>query len=792
MTATATMLDAALDYARRGMPIFPAHTPTADGTCSCRKPQCDDIGKHPRTLNGLTGATTDPTAIGKWWDMWPLANIAVRTGAPSGTVVLDVDPHKGGTDTLADLQARHGTLPDTIRSITGGMGEHIFFRHPGGHIPNSVGKLGPGIDIRGDGGYIIAAPSLHRSGRRYEWEASSHLDDVPLAPAPTWLLALLRSNTNKAGAAPAQDGGDTIPEGRRNATLFKTGCAMRRHGASQAAILAALLADNAERCNPPLPNEDVHKIARSAAGYPPTPDAPSFSCSPNGQHEPTADEAAQRELPALDAGDRNLPNISAQAWAALVAANDPAFLFRYGGLPVRLDPDLRGGKTVIALTEHRLRHELARCGRWFNESKSGGLADAMPPVDVVRDMLAAAAPPLPVLDAITVAPTFAPDGSLLVTEGYHPAGRAYYAPAPGFAVPSVPGHPTHQDIAHARTLLCEDLLGDFPFVGRDELAHAVAVMVLPFARALIDGPTPLHLIEKPSPGTGATLLADTLMYPAIGRNLAALTEGRDEEEWRKRLTAVLRTSPAAVFIDNLKERLDTAALAAILTTGEHEDRILGTSDAIRMPVRAVWLASGNNPTLSNEITRRTVRIRLDAHQERPWLRRGFRHPNLHEWVREERPRLCHAVLTLVRAWLAEGKPRLADAPLLGMYEDWSRVIGGILAVAEIPGFLGNLNDAYAHADAESDDTRILIEAWWATERNRAVTAAEIFPVVIQHSIPLDLGNGGDRAQRTKFGQALARLRDRRYTLDSGTTVVVMAGRKRHGAQLWELAEVKTS
>ena len=790
MTATATMLDAALDYARRGMAIFPAHTPTADGTCSCRKPQCADIGKHPRTSNGLTGATTDQAQIRKWWDMWPLANIAVRTGAISGLVVVDVDPGKGGHEALAGLEAQYGPLPTTIRSITGSLGDHLFFAHPGGHIPNSAGKIGPGLDIRGDGGYIIAPDSLHRSGRRYEWELSSHPDDTPLAPLPSWLLALVKKADPTPRPGATTDTG-RIPAGQRNNALFKTGCAMRRHGASPAAILAALLADNAARCDPPLPEEDVHKIAKSAGGYAPTPEGATFSFSPNGRHEPADDETAQRELPSLDAGDRNLPNISAQAWAALVAANEPAFLFRYGGLSVRLDPDLRGGKTVIALTEHRLRHELARCGRWFKESKNGGLADAMPPVDVVRDMLAAAAPPLPVLDAITVAPTFAPDGSLLVTEGYHPAGRAYYAPAPGFAVPSVPGHPTHQDIAHARTLLCEDLLGDFPFVGRDELAHAVAVMVLPFARALIDGPTPLHLIEKPSPGTGATLLADTLMYPAIGRNLAALTEGRDEEEWRKRLTAVLRTSPAAVFIDNLKERLDTAALAAILTTGEHEDRILGTSDAIRMPVRAVWLASGNNPTLSNEITRRTVRIRLDAHQERPWLRRGFRHPNLHEWVREQRPRLCLAVLTLVRAWLAEGQPRLADAPLLGMYEDWSRVIGGILAVAGIPGFLGNLNDAYAHADAESDDTRILIEAWWAAERNRAITAAEIFPLVIQHSIPLDLGNGGDRAQRTKFGQALARLRDRRYTLDSGTTVVVVAGGKRHGAQLWELAAVKT-
>jgi len=123
-----------------------------------------------------------------------------------------------------------------------------------------------------------------------------------------------------------------------------------------------------------------------------------------------------------------------------------------------------------------------------------------------------------------------------------------------------------------------------------------------------------------------------------------------------------------------------------------------------------------------------------------------------------------------------------------MYENWSRTIGGVLDVAGIPGFLGNLADQYAHADAESDDARILIEAWWKEFQNRSIKAAELFPLVIQHSIPMDLGNGSDRAQRTRFGQMLTRLRDRRYTLDTGRTVIVVAAGKRQGAQLWELRE----
>lgn len=798
MTATATMLDLAIGYTRHNWEVFPAHTPNPDDTCSCHNPLCDSIGKHPRTTRGLHDATSDPAKVQSWWETWANANIAIRTGATSNLVVLDSDPDKGGTETLAALEAKYGTLPDTPQSITGRLGRHILFQHPGGQLSNSVEQLGPGLDVRADGGYIIAPGSLHRSGRRYAWDISCHPDDIPVAPLPDWLETLLKKPTPTPRRSATNTDGH-IPDGRRNDTLFKAGCALRRHGATEEAIRAALLIDNQARCNPPLPEEDVRRIAASCMRYEPTVDGgfdhgfgANTASQDDGQPSQSDGEATTSDLPLLDAGDHDLPRISGHSWDALIAANTPPRLFRYGGILVRLEPDQRGVPLLTSLTEHRLRFELARAARWFKETKTGGLVPALPPVDVVRDLLAAPAPPLPALEALVAAPTFAADGSLQVTPGYHPAGRTYFTPANGFSVPNVPTYPTVAAVAHAKTLICDELLGEFPFTGPAELAHAVGVMLLSFGRNLIDGPTPLHLFEKPSPGTGATLLADVLLYPATGRNLAALTEGRDEEEWRKRLTAVLRTSPPAILIDNLKERLDTAALAAILTTSEHEDRILGTSDIVRIPVRAVWLASGNNPTLSNEITRRTVRIRLDAHQEHPWLRQDFRRPRLREWVHEQRPHLCHAALTLIAAWLAEGKPRAEDAPRLGMYENWSSTIGGILDVAGIPGFLGNLTEAYAHADAESDDARILIEAWWKDFNNLSVKAADLFPLVIQQSIPLDLGNGGDRAQRTRFGQTLTKLRDRRYTLENGRTVIVLAAGKKQGAQLWELREEQTA
>ena len=135
-------------------------------------------------------------------------------------------------------------------------------------------------------------------------------------------------------------------------------------------------------------------------------------------------------------------------------------------------------------------------------------------------------------------------------------------------------------------------------------------------------------------------------------------------------------------------------------------------DDPRLPVRCAWIATGNNPTLSSEIARRTVRIRLNAKQDRPWLRDRFRHPDLRQWVSAHRHELVAAALTLVRAWIAAGKPDPTGSSSLGMFESWSRVMGGILQVAGVPGFLSNLSDFYESTDTEGEMVRSFLAAWW--------------------------------------------------------------------------------
>jgi hypothetical protein len=258
------LLAAGLGYAARGWPVFPCHTPTKIG-CSCRRDTCANIGKHPRTQHGLKDASTDEATIHRWWGMWPSANIAVSTGAASGLVVLDEDSYKGGDASRLELEQMYHPLPETVQQFTGGGGRQYFFTHPGTNITNSTASLGVGLDVRGDGGYVIAPPSLHESGKCYVWELNHHPDDIQCAPMPAWLVALCQETRRPAPVS----ADDPIRQGQRNSRLFRIGCSLRAHGVSEAAILGALGAINAVQCQPPLADVDLVRLAASCARYQP-------------------------------------------------------------------------------------------------------------------------------------------------------------------------------------------------------------------------------------------------------------------------------------------------------------------------------------------------------------------------------------------------------------------------------------------------------------------------------------------------------------------------------------------
>jgi hypothetical protein len=297
-----SLLASALFYAARGWRVFPVNT-WLGVKCSCnRGAACTSPAKHPRISAWQHEATTDPAQITRWWRAWPDANIGIATGPAPGLVVIDIDPNRGGEDSLKALVAayRGNEKPfETVMCLTGGGGQHYYFRHPGRYVKSDSDRFGaefPGLDVKGDGGYVLAPPSNHQSGGTYLWELSSHPDDLAVAPLPGWILSLLE--TRQPAAPATSTAGELIADGRRNATLSSMAGAMRRQGMTEPELLVALRAVNAERVMPPLPDAELVTIARSVARYTPEPDvaAPVLRIHSNGHAEPVQ-EPPQPETP---------------------------------------------------------------------------------------------------------------------------------------------------------------------------------------------------------------------------------------------------------------------------------------------------------------------------------------------------------------------------------------------------------------------------------------------------------------------------------------------------------------
>jgi DNA polymerase I len=858
-------LAAVLWYAKHSWKVFAAHTPTAKG-CSCsKKKHCPDIGKHPRwhkTLlpHGVTSATTDEALIKTWWRQWPDANIGIATGVESGIFVLDVDARHDGIISRTSLETTHGPLPPTVERVSGDGGGHLVFAHPGAavRIKNSDSKLAPGLDIRGDGGYIIVPPSLHVSGQQYKWKEGYSPKDLPPATAPEWLLTLIINASRRQNVQPPDA---PIPEGQRNSTLFANGCAMRRRGLSYDAILAALRVENEQRCNPPLADEDLQKIADSAAKY-----DPALAADEPTAHGPTFDDilASAKEvltqlqethdvrllykalstlclLPADEWGpwkaeykavlgdqlnlrdldraykeakarqqhaqrlqqkparpvashririnDRQLPAITDDALQAVLAhyARTPTqpVMYVQSGTLQRIVADEDGHEVIELLTEAPLRGILARVADWYSAHGQGDLvmdADEFPPPDVVKDVLHLGNwPNIPALHGIVRAPVFAADGTLHQSPGYNPVTKLYQTST----IRLGDTIPTSSNVAGAKELLLNTWWGDFPFRDDASKAHALAVVITSFVREMIEGQIPLTVYDSPAPGTGKGLLADICAMPATGYPLPTMTAGRDPDEWRKRITAALIRGGAFIGIDNITGPLDSGDLASALTQPIWEDRVLGLSRMVTIPIRTIWLATGNNITPSEEIARRSVWIRPDAEVEKPWEREGFKIEKLRAWTLEHRAELVTAVITLVQAWIERQKP-VFTVRRKGSYEAWAEVVGGILEVAGIPGFLENETQFFNTTVTATSLLSDFVKEWWAAYDKQAVGTDKLFALA-SHSDNPDaddetvwknllgelLGSGNQRSRQIKLGKLLNGYSDKvisGYKIEKDTVV----------------------
>jgi len=532
------------------------------------------------------------------------------------------------------------------------------------------------------------------------------------------------------------------------------------------------------------------------------------------------------EKPTIIVSNRFMREITADIISAINQINSPKpFIFVRSGMPTRVELDENENAIAKPLTVAAARGIVERAANFVSETDIEGEIiqnPVNPPLDNVNDFLSLGSfPDLPPLVGISTAPVVAPDGTICMEEGYQPSVRYFYHAKEKLEIGDI--IPTPENVEKAKRLIFDELYCDFPFADQASRANTVALMLIPFVRPLIQGATPLHTIDASTPGTGKTLLADIASMPFISSGPTIMTAGRDDDEWRKRITAKLMNAPSHILIDNVKNKLTSGDLSAALTAHEWEDRILGQSATIRLPVKCTWIATGNNLELSDEIARRSVWIRLEANVERPWERRGFKHENLRGWVQRHRGELVTALFTLVQKWLADGRPR-DDYVILGGYEEWVRVIGGILKVVGIDGFLGNAKVLYeqldidrrawveffnvwaeqfgAYDEASSSwgayvETDTGARIWQEKEVGEPVGTKELF-LIASHPddnpnegfgiLDAYLSKGKERARRISLAK---QLQKRKRRIFGGYQLEILSTRKNH-ATLYQLLKITES
>jgi hypothetical protein len=562
-------------------------------------------------------------------------------------------------------------------------------------------------------------------------------------------------------------------------------------GLSEDEALFAIQGWNQE-CDPPWSEKDLRRKIHEATKKPgergrllkqqcicfprpaaspkvlPTPPANGYASHPQGAHgqgsvnSPGGGQAAgiaQQQLPTIVVNNRHFREVADDALAALAPGSAPPTVFRNGGLLARVRRE--DGLQLEVLTEDSLGGILARLANWYNRTAKGNAPSVNtpvpPPLRVIKDLLSLPSyPGIPVIRSVVECPVFDRKGNLVATPGYNAESQIWYEPSPDLNLPDLPEVPTEEQIHTARNLLLDDLLVDFPFTDEASRAHAVAALLSPIVREMVDGPIPLTLYDAPSEGTGKNLLAEVTGIVTTGKSPPPLTESSSDEEWRKRITSVLASAPTIILLDNLNRYLDTGALAAVLASRSWTDRLLGSSRIITLPNNAIWLATGNNVRLSRELIRRTLWCRLDAKTEEPWERSDFKHLDLSSWVTENRGRLVWAVLVLCRAWIAAGRPPGKER--LGGFDRYAAVIGGILAIAAVPGFLTNAKQFRLNRLEKDSEWKAFCVSWWADYEDQKIGVKELYNIATTQGL-LDsvLGDKGERSQRTNLGNALKKI-----------------------------------
>jgi hypothetical protein len=729
-----THLRYALRYTELGFRVVPLHSVRADGGCTCGRPECTSQGKHPRMPEWQKHATTDTGTVTGWWERWPDANVGIATGGPF--FVLDVDPDKGGDVSLAQLTAEHGPLPTTPTQRTGSGGTHYLFGAPF-PVTNSAGRVAPGLDIRGEGGQIVVAPSVSARGP-YVWTVSPA---TPPADAPGWLLERLRAAPAPA-AAPQQRGyfppaSAAVLEEARQA-LEQHGPAVDGQGGGLHTVLAGailthdfaltdveswpLYVEWNTTCSPPWELDELRERLSRGRKY----GKLAYGC----RRALDAVEAVRRAAAAWqesNTGEAGIVELLTACRPLAAICGDPArhalilsTLKDATGLPVkainlprletpttpRVPGEIRVGTdmhrvaddSMTAIAPYVFQRNGLLCEvvtgerAWINELEQAGIQELMNrhAVYVHDDKRSGeTVTQLPPERAVAYvhsrrihrnvreiqAVTNAP---VLLADGSILQDRGYNASARVYLDPNVtvwvPESPTLED-ARAAVELLRDLVSDFPFATPADFSTWLAALLSPLVKtATGNAPGPLICFSAAASGAGKSMLPELAHIIITGAPMEVRPYvPKDTSEWPKKLTSFVRRGDPVSVFDNVNGPIGDEALDRLITSRTWSDRELGSADAPPLPNVTTWLANGINIEPVRDTVRRVLLCRLEVLTEDPAGRTGFKRPLLLEYAQAQRAELLGAALTILRAFHVAGRPAQHLAPW-NSFPAWSALV----------------------------------------------------------------------------------------------------------------------
>ncbi|MEU6702563.1 bifunctional DNA primase/polymerase [Streptomyces wuyuanensis] len=325
--------------------------------------------------------------------------------------------------------------------------------------------------------------------------------------------------------------------------------------------------------------------------------------------------------------------------------------------------------------------------------------------------------PLPKLNGIVTSPVVRPDGTLLQAPGYDAATGLYLAPR--VVLRRLRPDVAAESLANAKVIVLEQMLADFPWAQPSDRAHFLGALLTPILRPYFYGPTPMFIISATAPGSGKSLLKDILKY---GYGIAETAWPENDTELRKSITTQLYTTgQPVVVLDNLPNGyiIKSPVLSSLLTAEHWGDRVLGSTNSVTMPNDRLWILTGNGLRTGGDNARRSMWIRLDPNCPDPDQRDGFRVGDLRPWLRANASTVVAALVTMVRAWIADGAPTIRTRK--GDYSEWASMLAGLLDFIGVPGWMAD-RDATMRQDDETQEWAAFLIAWSGKLGSNVVTA----------------------------------------------------------------------